>query len=326
MSQKAKMQILDHTQPEALQAASQVLSEGELVILPTETVYGLAALATNTDGIAKIYAAKGRPSHNPLILHVGNIEMAKHFGEFSKTAQKLAESFWPGPLTMVLPKAEGGETLPAAISAGNATIAIRNPKGMIADLSISLDGPIAAPSANLSGRISATKLNDIAEDFEGKVSLALKGDETNMSLESTIVLVEDTKLTILRPGSVTIDDLQAVCPECGIGTKAKTEALLAPGMMFSHYAPNAPVQLNALEAEQDDAYLAFGEVPETVKSEHVFQLSLGQNFEEAASRLYQGLHELDRQHPKQIIVAPIAKTKLGIAIMDRLQRAAAPRT
>jgi L-threonylcarbamoyladenylate synthase len=317
------MQILSAQDDRAVSLAAKTIANGDLVILPTETVYGLGASALQPDAVAKIYAAKGRPAHNPLIAHVANRQMAEQLAIFDDNATRLINAFWPGPLTLVLPRADNGRA--EAICSGHKTIAVRQPQGIMADIS-SLAGPIAAPSANLSGKVSAARLADIASDFERSVPLALDGGPTEIGLESTIAKVEENRIVILRPGAILAEELANACRGIGVEEHGSgTDGLIAPGMMRSHYAPRARLRLNAKAPSSEEAWLAFGPVPSGHDSAKSFQLSETADLTEAASRLYTGLHMLDETGVETIAVAPIPRTGIGIAINDRLARAAAPR-
>ncbi|MEO0496460.1 MAG: L-threonylcarbamoyladenylate synthase [Pseudomonadota bacterium] len=312
-------------EPQILKA----LAAGELAILPTETVYGLCADATQPNAVSAIYAAKGRPSFNPLIAHVCGVEMAERYGLLDERAHRLASVFWPGPLTLVVPaRPEAQPPLAKAVQAGLPTLALRHPHGPIADAARALGRPLAAPSANLSGQVSATRLDDIEADFPGLASMA--GEAPTVGLESTIARMGDDAITILRPGPVLAQDIAAALPgtpvhELNRGGSEQDADIQAPGMMASHYAPRARVRLNARPTD-DDAYMAFGPIADMPhNSDRVFQLSETADLVEAARNLYEGLHTLDAKNPSVIAVAAIPHTGLGIAINDRLSRAAAPR-
>lgn len=300
------------------------LAAGELAILPTETVYGLCADATQPAAVAAIYAAKGRPSFNPLIAHVSDVEMAMRYGVLDEIARILVAAFWPGPLTLVVPaRADAHPPLAAAVQAGLPTIALRCPQGLIAEAARILDRPLAAPSANLSGKVSATRLADIEADFPGIASMA--ADAPTVGLESTIARIDKNAVTILRPGAVLAEDVSGALPGTHVHEAPADAHIQAPGMMRSHYAPHAQVRLNAMPKD-GEAYLAFGPVSdEKPNVGPIFQLSETADLQEAARNLYTGLHTLDAKKPSVIAVAAIPATGLGLAINDRLARAAAPR-
>ncbi len=298
---------------EALNKAADILRGGGLVAVPTETVYGLAADATNADAVARIYKAKGRPSANPLICHVADIEMALRFGLLNETALRLAEAFWPGPLTLVVP---GGSVQTApAVRAGLATIALRHPIGAMAQLSALLGKPIAAPSANTSGRLSPTRAQHVAADLGDRVDLILDGGSCTAGLESTIVKPEGNSVRLLREGPVTRPMLETVvrlADEAPTGTTPES-----PGTHFRHYAPDTPLRLDAESANEGEALLGFG-----TGSGATLNLSLRGDLTEAAHNLFHMLWELDRQGHARIAVARIPEYGAGRAINDRLRRAA----
>ncbi|MEP3945313.1 L-threonylcarbamoyladenylate synthase [Ascidiaceihabitans sp.] len=295
--------------------AATLLREGALVALPTETVYGLGADARNSDAVASIYAAKGRPSFNPLIVHVSDIEMARRFVVWSDMAQTLADAFWPGALTLVLPlKPDHG--ISSLVTAGLTTLAVRMPDHPVALAVLSRAGiPIAAPSANLSGRISPTTANHVLNGLDGKIAAVLDNGPCPVGVESTIVGLIETP-TLLRPGGVAQEDLETVLKHPVEAPEPDT--ITAPGQLASHYAPTAQVRLNAAQAEEHEVMLGFGEIGGDLN------LSETGDLIEAASNLFDHLHKLDEtQQP--IAVAPIPNTGLGQAINDRLKRAAAPK-
>ena len=298
------------------QAAAAIL-RGDPVAVPTETVYGLAGDATSGAAVAAIYAAKGRPSFNPLIVHVSDMAMAETVAVFSAEARELAAHFWPGPLTLVLPVTRGAP-IASLVTAGLSTVAIRMPSHPVMQALIAAAGrPLAAPSANASGSISATRTDHVAASLAGRISLILDSGPTKIGLESTIVALEDDRLRLLRPGPVTVEMLAAVA---GLPVDtAKDGTIEAPGQLASHYAPGKPVRLNAVAAGDDEYLLGFGDIAGDIS------LSASGNLEEAAARLFDLLHIADASAAAAIAVAPIPEQALGIAINDRLQRAAAPR-
>ncbi len=302
--------------------AARLLRAGRLVAFPTETVYGLGADATSEAAVARIYAAKGRPAFNPLIAHVADIAAAKAHGVFSADALRLAERFWPGPLTLVLPLAAGA-TVCAGVRAGRSTIALRTPSHPAALSLIAAAGlPLAAPSANLSGRVSAVTAAHVAEDLAGEIDLILDAGACPVGVESTIVACLDGPPRLLRPGGVPtrlIEETLAARLEGAAGAGP----IIAPGALASHYAPCAKLRLDALSLEAGEAGLDFG--GRFAPSRNVLDLSPTRNLEEAAARLFAFLRKLDARGPDRIAVAPIPHGGLGEAINDRLQRAAAPR-
>ena len=298
-------------------AAAEAIARARPVAVPTETVYGLAGDATSGDAVAAIYAAKGRPSFNPLIVHVDGMEMAETVAIFSPLARRLAETFWPGPLTLVLPLADGAPVA-RLTTAGLSTVAVRMPAHPVMRALISQCGhPLAAPSANASGAISATRAEHVAQSLAGRIELVLDGGPTEVGIESTIVAVEEDRLRLLRPGSVTPEMLS----EAG-GVSVSTSdngTIEAPGQMLSHYAPSKPVRLDAIERRDGEYLIGFGGV------EGDASLSQRGDLAEAAARLFDLLHAADAAAAPAIAVAPIPDEGLGIAINDRLRRAAAPR-
>jgi L-threonylcarbamoyladenylate synthase len=309
---------------EAMDEALALLRAGEIVAIPTETVYGLAGDATNGAAVAKIFEAKGRPRFNPLIAHVATMAMAGEIAEFDPLSRKLAEKFWPGPLTLVLPLRAGSAIHPL-VTAGLDTIALRMPRGFGAKLIERLGRPLAAPSANSSGRISPTTAAAVADDLGDRIRLVVDGGATPVGLESTIVKVEDGKLRLLRPGGIAAEELEAAAGAALV--RGAGGGVEAPGMLASHYAPGALVRLNAQDVAASEALLAFG--PERAKNAEgavaVLNLSESGDLTEAASNLFSHLQALDRSGAKMIAVEPIPYEGLGEAINDRLARAAAPR-
>lgn len=286
--------------------AARILESGGLVAVPTETVYGLAARADNADAVAKIYAAKGRPDFNPLIVHVAGLAEAERYAQVLPEARALAQAHWPGPLTMVLPRrADAG--LAAAVSAGLPTIALRAPAHPVMQALLErLDFPLAAPSANRSGFISPTTPAHVLASLDGRIAMVLDGGACPAGVESTIVAVRaDGSVEELRPGPLQL------------GTRGGGESIEAPGQLASHYAPGKPVRLNAAAAAADEFLIGFGAV------EGDITLSASGNLDEAASRLYAALHEAATAPQPRIAVAPVPDEGVGRAINDRLRRAAA---
>lgn len=312
---------------EALARALALLEAGEIVAIPTETVYGLAGDATNGAAVARIFEAKGRPRFNPLIAHVSGMTMAGNIAKFDPLSQKLADAFWPGPLTLVLPLAEGSRIHPL-VTAGLDTIALRMPQGFGAELIARLGRPLAAPSANSSGRITATTAEAVEADLGAKIPLIVDGGPTEVGLESTIVKVEGGALRLLRPGGIAAEVIEAVAGQSLLKGAAKAVGdVEAPGMLASHYAPAAAVRLDAGEVSEGEALLAFGpeRIPGAEKAAAVLNLSERGRMREAAANLYQHLQALDRSGASVIAVEPVPDDGLGEAINDRLRRAAAPR-
>lgn len=305
-----------------LAEAAEILRSGGLVAFPTETVYGLGADATSAAAVGRIFTAKGRPRINPLIAHVASLESARAQGLFSEDAAKLAEAFWPGPLTLVLPVAKGVSVCPDA-RAGHATIALRIPAHPVGLALVGAAGvPVAAPSANRSGRVSPVTAEHVLEDLDGSVDLVLDGGRCPMGLESTIVACLDGPPRLLRSGAVSRSAIEAVLgfPLAGLVT---SKEVLAPGMLASHYAPRARLRLGATRLEPGEAGLDFGGA--FPPGENVRDLSPRRDLDEAAANLFLYLRELDTLGCETIAVAPIPREGLGEAIDDRLTRAAAPR-
>src|SRR5947207_1535483 len=305
----------------AIARAAQLLCAGELVAFPTETVYGLGGDATSEAAVARIFAAKGRPRFNPLIVHVPGLAEAEPLAVFDERARNAARRFWPGPLTLVLPRrASGGLSLLA--SAGLDTVALRAPAHPVAQQLLRAAGiPIAAPSANRSGRISPTTAAHVAAELGSRVALILDGGACPVGLESTILDLTGPVPALLRPGGVTLEELREVFGS--IATPAVGEhPPRAPGSLPSHYAPSLPVRLDALEARPGEALLAFGaEAPPGFAE--VRWLSRSGDPTEAAANLFAALRQLDRAEFTGIAVMPIPERGLGHAINDRLRRAAA---
>ncbi|MDR7031584.1 L-threonylcarbamoyladenylate synthase [Mesorhizobium sp. BE184] len=316
-------EIISATSGRALQQAAALLAAGEVVAIPTETVYGLAGDATNGEAVARIFEAKGRPRFNPLIAHVADMRMANRIGVFDSLSERLAEKFWPGPLTLVVPLQAGSGIHPLT-TAGLDTIALRMPKGFGGELIAHLGRPLAAPSANSSGRISATTAAAVAADLGARIPLVVDGGQTPVGLESTIVKVEDGRLRLLRPGGISAEELEDAA---GTELVRGAHGIEAPGMMASHYAPGAAVRLNVDDVHPGEALLAFGpsRAAGWQNAVAVTNLSEQADLREAATNLFAFLQELDRGGAATIAVEPIPLQGLGEAINDRLARAAAPR-
>jgi len=292
--------------------AARILREGGLVAFPTETVYGLGADAGNGKAVASIFVAKGRPRFNPLIVHVHDSGEAGRYAVFSRTAQTLAHYFWPGALTLVLPRASNA--LSDLVSAGLSTVALRVPAHPIAQRLLEAAAcPIAAPSANPSGRVSATTAAHVAEALEEKVDIILDGGPAMLGLESTVIGFDGDKPVLLRPGAIARADIEAI-----VGPLERAgSAIQSPGQLESHYAPAAHLRLNVSEPDTGEVLLGFGLAPKAM-----LNLSAGGDLREAAANLFAMLRKLDKSAPR-IAVMSIPETGLGEAINDRLRRAAA---
>jgi L-threonylcarbamoyladenylate synthase len=308
---------------EAMERALALLEAGEVVAIPTETVYGLAGDATNGEAVARIFEAKGRPRFNPLIAHVSGLAMAAGIAEFDRLSEKLANAFWPGPLTLVLPLAAEARIHPL-VTAGLDTIALRMPQGFGAELIARFGRPLAAPSANSSGRITSTTAEAVEADLGGKIKLIVDGGATAVGLESTIVKVEEGTLRLLRPGGIAAEVIEAAA---GLPLVRGAAGIQAPGMLASHYAPDAGVRVGATDVLPGEALLAFGSdrIKGAERAVATLNLSPTGDLREAAANLFSHMQALDRSGAKTIAVEPIPASGLGEAINDRLSRAAAPR-
>lgn len=294
--------------PESIAEAARLIRQGLAVAVPTETVYGLAADATDGEAVARIYAAKGRPSFNPLIVHVGSLERAERIALFSDSARDLARRFWPGPLTLVLPlRADSG--IASIVTAGLATIALRIPaRPAMRDLLEAVGRPLAAPSANASGRLSPTRAEHVLAGLGGLIPLIVNGGPSEHGLESTIVALDRDEARLLRPGPI-VDLGISLIPNL-------SPAIEAPGQLAGHYAPAKPLSLDAVERREGEWLIGFGSV------EGDSTLSASGDPVEAAARLFDRLHEADASPAAAIAVAPVPEQGLGAAINDRLRRAA----
>jgi L-threonylcarbamoyladenylate synthase len=304
----------------AIARAARILRAGGLVAFPTETVYGLGADATNGKAVARIFETKGRPRFNPLIVHVAGLGAARELVDFDAKALTLAEVFWPGPLTLVLPLRTGARPdISELVTAGLDTLAIRVPEHLVAQRLLTLaGGPIAAPSANISGRISPTCANHVEEDLGDQVDLIVDGGSTQAGLESTIVALSPAP-TLLRPGGLAREQIEA---RLGVRLQDFHDShVRAPGQLLSHYAPRAALRLDADRARPGEVLLGFG--PHA--PEGTLNLSPAGDLPEAAANLFAYLRALDAQGPQQIAVMPVPGSGLGEAINDRLRRASAPR-
>jgi L-threonylcarbamoyladenylate synthase len=290
---------------EAIDEAARLIAAGEPVAIATETVYGLAADATNAEAVARIYEAKGRPSFNPLIVHVVDVAAAERLAEFGAKARRLAEQNWPGPLTLVLPlRKDAG--IASLVTAGLETIGIRvaaHP-AMLALLRAA-GRPLAAPSANLSGAISPTRADHVLKSLGGRIPLVVDAGPTERGLESTIIAATDGPLRLLRPGPIEVDAVES-----------DAEEIEAPGQLASHYAPTKPLRLNATKSDANEYLIGFGAIAGDAT------LSASGDLTEAASRLFDLLHRADASEFDRIAVAPVPDTGIGGAINDRLRRAA----
>ena len=310
---------------DAVAEAVQILRRGGLVALPTETVYGLAADAANGRAVAKIFAAKGRPRFNPLICHVADAVMARRYGVLDKRAERLADRFWPGPLSIVVTLAADAPVHPL-VTAGLPTIALRVPRGPARGLIAAFGGALAAPSANPSGRLSPTRASDVTEALGDAIDLVLDAGPCEIGLESTILSLTGDRPRLLRPGGVPVQALEAALGE-RIDRAAAGDPVSAPGMLASHYAPRLPLRLDAKRVAPGEALLAFGgnAVPGSGDAAAIRNLSQSGDLIEAAANLFAHLADLDRSGASAIAVTPIPDHGLGEAINDRLLRAAAPR-
>lgn len=315
------MQILEAS-PSGIKTAATLLSSGKLVAFPTETVYGLGADATNGPAVAAIFEAKGRPQFNPLIVHTKDITAAKTFAVFNDLALQLAEVFWPGPFTLVLPRKETC-TASELVSAGLDTIALRVPSSPIARALLDAANlPIAAPSANLSGGVSPTEAAHVAQDLKGRIDAVLDGGPCTVGLESTVVGFDEDGPLLLRPGGVSREEIEDVVGP--VALFSDPERPHSPGQLLSHYAPSAGMRLNAREPQINEALLGFGpEAP--VNTDSCLNLSPSGNLQEAAANLFSFLRRLDESGKETIAVMAIPNEGLGAAINDRLNRAAEPR-
>lgn len=297
-----------------LAEAVRLLQAGEVVAVPTETVYGLAADAANPAAVAKVYAAKGRPAFNPLIVHVADRTMAGRYARFEPLAERLALAFWPGPLTLVLPLTEGAPVA-SLVTAGLQTLALRVPAHPAMQAVIrGLGHGVAAPSANASGRLSPTRASHVLESLSHRIPLVLDAGPCAAGLESSIVAVADGAARLLRRGAIPLEAIEATVGAL-VEEAVEGEAVAAPGMLLAHYAPEAPLRLNAETASADEFHIGFGAVPGDLS------LSRSGDLEEAAARLFDLLHVADASGRAGIAVAPVPHQGLGAAINDRLRRA-----
>jgi L-threonylcarbamoyladenylate synthase len=305
--------------PATIARAAEILRAGGLVAFPTETVYGLGGDATNTAAVEKIYAAKGRPAFNPLIVHVGARDWAGDIARTDACFAALAAKFWPGPLTMVLPR-RADATISKLVSAGRDSVAVRMPDHPVArDILLATGRPLAAPSANRSGYMSPTEAAHVAASLDVPPDLIVDGGRCKVGVESTVLDLTQTPAAILRPGAVTAEQIKAVIGPIVVGV-GDTAAPKSPGQLASHYAPRLPVRLNAIEAKPGECLIGFGPVTGTLN------LSPTGDLVEAAANLFALLRRADDATLyKSIAVAPIPETGVGLALNDRLRRAAAAR-
>jgi L-threonylcarbamoyladenylate synthase len=300
----------------AVAEAARLILDGLAVALPTETVYGLAADATNEAAVARVFEAKGRPAFNPLIVHVGGVEQADELAKVPDAAKSIATLYWPGAVTMVVPRRANSRIAPSA-TAGLRTVALRCPAHRaIRDVLAACGRPLAAPSANASGGISSTTAEHVLRSLGGRIPLILDDGPTEHGIESTIIGFDEDRITLLRPGPVDFAELAAAAQL----SKGKAPGgVQAPGQLASHYAPSKPLRLKATTAAPDEWLIGFG----SVKGDD--SLSAKGDLGEAAARLFEALHRADASGRAAIAVAPVPETGVGLAINDRLRRAAAPR-
>lgn len=299
-----------------------LLENGDLVAIPTETVYGLAADATNDAAIHKIFALKKRPNFNPLISHISDLKMAQKYGVFSETALKLAHHFWPGPLTLIVPK--GNHSCADNVTAGLNTIGLRIPSSSLTRQLIQGFGkPLAAPSANVSGTLSPTHPDHVKSSFGINAPAILDGGACSVGLESTILRVIDDKIILLRQGGIPQSDIEDFL---GYKINAQTNAdkngkVLSPGQLLRHYAPKKPIYINQIDCPDTASFIAFGKTYLPQNAASLFQLSSTEDLAEAASLLFSHLYHADQASSSAIYIAPIPNKNLGIAINDRINRA-----
>lgn len=299
--------------------AVQILRDGGLVAVPTETVYGLAARADSPAAVAKIYAAKGRPSFNPLIVHVRDADHSQYYAEWSETADLAVARHWPGPLTLVLPRRADARLAPA-VTAGLDTVALRAPAHPVMQaLLAQVDFPIAAPSANRSGFISPTNAAHVMASLDGRIDMVLDGGASDEGVESSILAMRaNGQWEELRPGPVDLDALHRLCFDVGMPSAHSSTNIEAPGQLASHYSPGKPMRLNASDRTPDEFWIGLGD------PDADFDLSPDGGLEAAAARLYDALHHAAVSDKARIALAPIPDEGIGRAINDRLRRAATP--
>ena len=308
-----------------LNHAAEQLRNGELVAFPTETVYGLGANATDDLAVAKIFEAKNRPSFNPLISHFARLDDVLQHADLNIPSLKLAEAFWPGPLTLIVDRPKRS-SISLLASAGQETIALRVPAHPIAQkLLQQCDFPVVAPSANPSGRISPSQASHVLTYLGDKIDIILEGGACECGIESTVIDCRDeTQLRLLRPGPITPEQLSSIIGQAVMVSDQQEQNIISPGQLASHYAPSAQVRLNVTTPQRDEAYLSFN-TPASSQADH-FCLSQSGDLTEAAANLFRFLHQADACGKEVIAVAPIPNEGIGVAINDRLRRAATPRT
>ena len=325
-----KTAILDQS-PESIKIAVNFLNNDELVSFPTETVYGLGASAISNTAVAKVFSTKGRPTYNPLIIHIAETSDAEKWAYIPKSAEILINNFWPGPLTLVLTKRHVSTPLASLVTGNLETLAIRVPMHQTARALIKEFGyPIAAPSANISGKISPTRAEDVLTNLNGKISALIKGEKCTVGLESTIIGFDNENPILLRPGGISSEIIEDTIKAKLLGlvrSSKKFHTILSPGMMESHYAPNCELKLNVEIPQTGELFLGFGDMPQDTIG---LSLSHTGNLTEAASNFFSSLNDIDKMAElmklKVVCVAPIPNFGLGVAINDRLKRAAAART
>ncbi len=325
MSQ-AQLIAVDAARPakEPIEQAARILKAGGLVAFPTETVYGLGGDAANDRTVARIFAAKGRPAFNPLIVHLHDPAQLEEIVQPDGRAEELAAAFWPGPLTLVLPRARNSPVSLLA-GAGLPSLAVRIPSHPVALALLRAAGvPVAAPSANPSGRLSSTTPRHVTESLGNAVDMVLGAGRCPLGVESTVIGLTEKKATLLRPGGIAPEQIEAVIGPLARASAQNESNPKSPGQLQSHYAPRARLRLNAHDAEEGEAFLAFGPGP-FPKADPFVNLSESGDLREAAANLFVLLHALDAAGARAIAVSPIPETGLGLAINDRLRRAAAPR-
>ena len=330
--------LKDNQNYEKIKEPAQAIKQGNLVLFPTETVYGIGANALDEKAVKKIYEAKGRASDNPLIAHISNLEMLKKLvTEIGKTEKKLIEKFWPGPLTIIFNKSN---IVPNIITAGLETVAIRMPSNEIAKRLIEYSGvPIAAPSANISGKPSGTVVEDILEELDGKVEYIIDGGMVDIGLESTVIRVIDGKVHILRPGKITKEDIESLGIEVEIekqilGKYEEGEKVLSPGIKYKHYAPNTKCilvysnnnekmveKINEVSNEKNAVILC--RTSNLEKYNATNKLAMGNTLEEICNNIFTLLRKVDKYNAEIVLIEGVQKDGLGLAIMNRLLRACA---
>ncbi|MBX9457766.1 MAG: threonylcarbamoyl-AMP synthase [Rhizobium sp.] len=310
----------------AIARGCAVLADGEPVAIPTETVYGLAADATNSDAISRIYEVKGRPRFNPLIAHMSGMTMAERHAMFDPVSRRLADRFWPGPLTLVLPLAPTSGIHPLC-TAGLDSVGIRVPMGFAGELIEAYGRPLAAPSANTSGKVSPTSAAHVDADLGSRIRLILDGGAAGVGVESTIIKVEGDQVRLLRPGGLAVEEIEALIGHPVVRQEVAGATIEAPGMLASHYAPEAGVRMNAATVDNGEILINFAgqRIGGADRAAATFDLSRSGSLREAAANLFAIMKAADRLPSTGIAFAPIPRDGLGEAINDRIARAAAPR-